>query len=81
MEFLDIITNSKYTGDLLQIDEICKTVEIKKDVLMKHLQVLKRLGFEIRNHNTNKQIKEGYLLIPYCFPSLNERSLQRLTEL
>lgn len=79
--FLDIITNSKYTGDLLQIDEICKTVEIKKDVLMKHLQVLKRLGFEIRNHNTNKQIKEGYLLIPYCFPSLNERSLQRLTEL
>jgi DNA (cytosine-5)-methyltransferase 1 len=43
--------------------------------------MLKTIGFEIRSCNTNKQIKEGDYLIPYQFPTLNERSLQRLTEL
>jgi DNA (cytosine-5)-methyltransferase 1 len=42
---------------------------------------MKQIGFEIRNHRTNRQIPMGSILIPYAFPSLNERSLQRLTSL
>lgn len=42
---------------------------------------IKELGYEIRSHKSNKQIKAGYFLVPYPFPSLNERSLQRMTNL
>lgn len=38
-------------------------------------------GYEIRNHRTNDQIPEGEFLIPYFFPSLNPRSLQRFKSL
>jgi len=45
------------------------------------LTTMKEIGFEIRNHRTNKQIPAGHILIPYAFPTLNERSLQRLMRL
>lgn len=45
------------------------------------LITLKEIGYEIRNHKTNRQIPNGFFLIPYSFPTLNERSLQRLTRL
>ena len=54
---------------------------VDKKTLLYQLKDIKRLGYEIRNQNTNQQIKDGEILIPYSFPSLNERSLQRLTEL
>lgn len=54
----------------------CSSVELQ-DILSK----MKDYGFEIRNHNTNRQIQKGMILIPYSFPTLNERSLQRLTRL
>ena len=42
---------------------------------------LRNAGYEIRNHRTNEQIPQGELLIPYFFPSLNPRSLQRFKAL
>lgn len=42
---------------------------------------LRDAGYEVRNHRTNDQIPEGELLIPYFFPSLNPRSLQRFKSL
>ena len=45
------------------------------------IKTLKNLGYEIRNNNTNSQIKDDEFLIPYMFPTLNWRSLQRLTQL
>ncbi len=45
------------------------------------LRHLKGIGFEIRSHLTNKQIPKDSYLIPYPFPTLNNRSLQGLTEL
>ncbi|WP_218576666.1 hypothetical protein, partial [Desulfobacter latus] len=68
-------------GKILPISEISELYNAEAETLISQFQKLKLLGFEIRNHNTNRQIEEGYLLIPYSFPSLNERSLQRLTEL
>ncbi len=40
------------------------------------LRWLRTLGYEVRNHNTNPQIKEGDYLIPYAFPTLTPRSVQ-----
>ena len=37
---------------------------------------LKNLGYEIRNHNTNPQIKKDHILLPYIFPTLSNLSVQ-----
>jgi DNA (cytosine-5)-methyltransferase 1 len=37
---------------------------------------LKHLGYEIRNHNTNPQIRENHILLPYLFPTLTNLSVQ-----
>ena len=47
-----------------------------KETLHKYLSILKGLGFEIRNSNTNPQINEGVYLIPYFFPTLTKDSVQ-----
>ena len=47
-----------------------------KETLHKYLNILKGLGFEIRNSNTNPQIREGVYLIPYFFPTLTKDSVQ-----
>jgi DNA (cytosine-5)-methyltransferase 1 len=40
------------------------------------LQILRGMGYEVRNHNTNSQITKGEYLIPYGFPTLTPRSVQ-----
>ena len=75
------ISKFNIVGKINRIKEISTLYDTEEETLISQFQKLKSLGFEIRNHNTNQQIEEGYLLIPYSFPSLNERSLQRLTEL
>ena len=37
---------------------------------------LRRLGFEVRNRNTNPEISAGQYLIPYPFPTLTPKSVQ-----
>ncbi len=49
---------------------------IKEDSVLEKASFLKRLGFEIRNKNTNPQIPLNHFLIPYKFPSLNPLSVQ-----
>ena len=39
-------------------------------------EFLRRLGYEIRNHNTNPQIESDKWLIPYAFPTLTNLSVQ-----
>ncbi len=75
------ISQGHLVRKLVEINELSYEYRIEKEELISELKELKSLGFEIRSHNTNRQIKKNYLLIPYSFPSLNERSLQRLTEL
>ena len=65
----------------IDIEDLALEYDMPTKRLMKCLRLLKNIGFEIRNSNTNKQIKIDSVLIPYSFPSLSERSLQRFTEL
>jgi DNA (cytosine-5)-methyltransferase 1 len=41
------------------------------------MDVFREFGFEVRNSNTNPQIPQRHYLIPYLFPTLNSRSVQR----
>jgi DNA (cytosine-5)-methyltransferase 1 len=80
-KILESVSQGILVGNLVDIKELSYVYKIEKEELISKLKELKSLGYEIRSHNTNSQIKKDYLLIPYSFPSLNERSLQRLTEL
>lgn len=68
-------------ADLMDTSAAAEVFAVEPDSLMSHLVRLKKIGFEIRSKATNQQIPEGSILIPYMFPSLNHRSLQRLTSL
>lgn len=75
------ISEGTLVGSIQSLTEFTEIYGVSEPMLVEQLRSLKDLGYEIRNKNTNRQIKDGKLLIPYSFPSLNERSLQRLTEL
>jgi len=78
---LQCISTGLLVGKIVEIEELSKSYDISASILYEQLRLLKQLGFEIRNSNTNRQIGEGSILIPYRFPTLNKRSLQRLKEL
>ena len=75
------ITDGLTSGTPLHIDEISAIFQLNKVEFSTSVKKLKSVGYEIRNHNTNPQIDNDCYLIPYPFPTLNERSLQRLTRL
>lgn len=76
---VSLVTSGVCVGKTLHIDEISEYYNLGQSEIIDALKSLKTIGFEVRNNNTNQQIKEDHYLIPYSFPTLNERSLQRLT--
>ena len=50
--------------------------KVKIDEILSYFQCLRKMGYEVRNHNTNPQINRGDYLIPYAFPTLTPRSVQ-----
>lgn len=78
---LEAVSEGCGVGAILNYQDLAATLGLKPCDVYAHLIELKKLGFEIRSHRTNKQIHADCFLIPYSFPTLNERSLQRLTEL
>jgi DNA (cytosine-5)-methyltransferase 1 len=76
-----LATSGYGVGLIHPIDELADIYGVTQEELLEVLSEMKSLGFEIRNHRTNKQIPAGHILVPYSFPTLNERSLQRLTRL
>lgn len=75
------ISNEVDVGQILNIKSVSHSLQLREDDILNELRNIKQLGYEIRNQNTNQQIPHGHILVPYGFPTLNERSLQRLTEL
>lgn len=75
------ITEGLAVGTPLNIIEISELLQVNQNDFLNSIRELKSIGYEIRNHNTNPQLEINSYLIPYQFPTLNERSLQRLTKL
>lgn len=76
------VTSGCGVGTINQASELtCLYHLSSNEELLSCLREMKDIGYEIRNYRTNKQIRNGMVLIPYSFPTLNQRSLQRLTRL
>lgn len=65
----------------MHITEYASLLDLDVLVTKQVLTRLKSAGYEIRNHNTNPQIKHECYLIPYSFPTLTPNSVQLHKEL
>ncbi len=63
-------------GKPLQAREMALLWGVEEEKVFSHLQSLRGMGYEVRNHNTNPQIPQREYLIPYAFPTLTPRSVQ-----
>ncbi len=73
---IELILNDPRIGQIRNIMEMALSYEIKPKELVECLFELKKIGFEIRNSNTNPEISEDEFLIPYKFPTLTPLSVQ-----
>ena len=74
---LSSIISYKITGSQMSLSDLTEYLDMPLDKVYESLIVLRDAGYEIRNYKTNDQIPKGEVLIPYLFPTLNPRSLQR----
>lgn len=70
------VVSSMGVGKILSAYKLSKLWDIPKSSVLSFAVHLRSLGYEVRNHNTNPQIREGYFLIPYAFPTLTPLSVQ-----
>jgi DNA (cytosine-5)-methyltransferase 1 len=70
------IVKMKPIRKILSYDEFSSLLKTDKEKVDLIAMQLKTLGYEIRNHNTNPQIKKDHILLPYLFPTLNNLSVQ-----
>ncbi len=56
--------------------ELSNELEIPPNQIPEFAKFLKKLGYEIRNKNTNPKMNTDQWLIPYPFPTLNHQSVQ-----
>ena len=71
------LTNGLNIGRTLHFERFIDEYNVSKKQLIKILRDIKTLGYDVINQNTNSQINSDHYLIPYAFPSLNEKSVQR----
>lgn len=74
------IFSSIITGKAIQRNistkELATLWNIDEAEVLTKAQMLKKLGYEVRNINTNPQMKKDEWLIPYKFPTLVPQSVQ-----
>ncbi|NNV57656.1 DNA cytosine methyltransferase [Limnovirga soli] len=73
---LELILADNSIGQIKNINQFATSYDISKSNLLTCFYELRKIGFEIRNSNTNPEISENEYLIPYRFPSLNHFSVQ-----
>ena len=70
------IVNGVGVGQHIHEEKLGSLLQLASNEVFAFLQWLRNLGYEVRNQNTNPQISEGDVLIPYSFPTLTPRSVQ-----
>lgn len=78
---LKLIQAGVGVGEILLEEELSARLYVTSETFIEFAEWLKYLGYEVRNHKTNPQIKSGYFLIPYAFPTLSALSVQRKKKL
>lgn len=75
-KLLELILMDPTIGQIKHINEFATNYDINREKLIKYFFDLRKIGFEIRNSNTNPEISEDEYLIPYKFPTLTPLSVQ-----
>ncbi len=60
----------------LSLDSFSDKWNVPRESIISSFHFLRSIGYEVRSHNTNPQIKNGDFLVPYSFPTLASRSVQ-----
>lgn len=71
------LINGLLAGKILPSSRFEELLFENGDTVDKVMDTFRDFGFEVRNSNTNPQIPEGHYLVPYLFPTINFRSMQR----
>ncbi len=75
-KMLELILIDPTIGQIKKINEFALNYEMREDEILECFYELRKIGFEIRNSNTNPEISEDEFLIPYKFPTLTPLSVQ-----
>lgn len=73
---LDKIMRGIGVAKQLPITSFSELWKISVEEALYTLHKLRAIGYEVRNSNTNSQIKKDEFLVPYIFPTLTSRSIQ-----
>ncbi len=73
---LKLIIAGKLTQRKMSANEISEISNLNESNVLDQLKQLKKIGYAIRNSNTNVAMDENIFLIPYSFPTLNPLSVQ-----
>jgi DNA (cytosine-5)-methyltransferase 1 len=79
--FVKNLSNGLIVGQTLHFERYLDQFNLQKAEFYEILKEIKILGYDVRNHNTNSQIQPNYYLIPYAFPTINAKSVQRFKSL
>lgn len=75
-DIIESIVAGENVTKVISQEDMGAAWEVSTKEIVQIAQLLRELGYEIRNHTTNPQIQEGYWLIPYAFPTLTPLSVQ-----
>lgn len=73
---IELILIDPTIGQIKNINQFASNYEMREDEILECFYELRKIGFEIRNNNTNPEISEDEFLIPYKFPTLTPLSVQ-----
>lgn len=74
---LRAVVEGQGVGERLIVERLAKLWGLKDADVLPVLQALRDLGYEVRGTSTNLQMSPGEYLVPYAFPSLRAKSVQR----
>lgn len=73
---LELLLIDTTIGQIKNINQFAANFDMRQDEILECFYELRKIGFEIRNCNTNPEILEDEFLIPYRFPTLTPLSVQ-----
>lgn len=73
---VELILLDPTIGQIKDINHFALSYDMQQDEILDCFYALRKIGFEIRNSNTNPEILENEYLIPYRFPTLTPLSVQ-----
>jgi DNA (cytosine-5)-methyltransferase 1 len=73
---LELLLIDTTIGQIKNINQFAANFDMRQDEILECFYELRKIGFEIRNSNTNPEISEDEFLIPYRFPTLTALSVQ-----